>query len=103
VKADGRAVQRVHRPALIASIVAAVGSALAAVTISRFTDVFYEGTVFIEMAAPALYVACIVAVFKLSNRSKHTFWLLVFAPVAFWPYLEIILIVAIWTIRGGAV
>jgi hypothetical protein len=103
VKADGRAVQRVHRPALIASIVAAVGCALVAVTIPRFTDVSYEGTVFIEMAAPASYVACVVAAFILSNRSKHTLWLLVFAPLAFWPYLEIILIIAIWTIRGGAV
>jgi len=88
---------------LIASIVGAVGSALIAVMLPRFTDAFYERTILIELAAPALYAACIVAVFELSNRSKQTFWLLVLAPLAFWPYLEIVLIIAIWTIRGGAV
>ena len=92
-----------HRAALIASIVGAVTSALVAVALPRFMDAYYEETILIEVAAPVLYAACVLAAFKLSNRSNHTFWLLVLAPFALWPYLEIVLIIAIWTIRGGAV
>lgn len=74
-----------------------------AVALPRFTDEYFELTVLIELAAAMLYVTCVVAVFRLSNRSKHTFWLLVFAPLAFWRYLEFVFTVTVWTLRGGIV
>lgn len=89
---------RRNRVALFASIVGAVVSAVLAVTLTRFTDDNYTATTLIALAAPALYVTCVVVAFTLSNRSKHTLWLLVLAP-----YLEPVLIIIIWSIRGGMV
>lgn len=94
---------RSTRVALIVAVGGAVASSMMAVTVPRFTDEYFELTLLIELVAAMLYLTCVVAVFKLSNRSKHTFWLLVFAPLAFWRYLEFILTITIWTIRGGIV
>ena len=103
MRSDRRQIHRGHRAALIAAVVGAVACALVAVTLPRFTDENYAITAVVELTAPLLYVACVVAVFRLSHRSKHTFWLLAFAPVALWPYLEFVLMLAIWAIRGGMV
>ena len=63
MNSERRQTHSANRAALIASIVGAVTSALMAVTLPRFTDENYAVTTLVELAAPVLYLACVMAVF----------------------------------------
>ena len=55
------------------------------------------------VVAPLAYVVLLVRVYRLSNGSRHTWWLLLLAPICMWQALQMVVVVLIWSLRGGMV
>ena len=53
--------------------------------------------------APLAYVVLMLRVYRLSNRNRHTWWLLLLAPICLWQALQMVVVVLIWSLRGGIV
>lgn len=53
-----------------------------------------------DLAAPLAYVALLVRVYRASNRSRHTWWLLLLI-VCLWRPLEGYVMLLLWTLKGG--
>ena len=52
------------------------------------------------LGAPLAYVALLVRVYRTSNRSRHTWWLLLLI-VCFWRPLQGYVMLLLWTLNGG--
>jgi hypothetical protein len=94
--------ERVRQVLLTFSVLGAIGAS--AVRFVPGDVVGWDRLMIVDIVlAPVTYTVSLLAAWILARGNKHVFWLLALAPFAFSRAAEFLLIMTIWTLRGGIV